>query len=146
MYYLLSSSDKWLGAAFPSSAQMCFKGTTKYSVMGRICRSALKEDLNCTTAELVYGTPFRLPGEFFSSSLLPVSPDENYIARLKLYMNSFKATSPRSSHFGTSFIKKPLMQTSHVFVRRDSVRKPLEQPSDGLLKSFLAQISTLYSI
>ena len=85
---------------------------------------------NCTTAELVYGTSLRLPGEFFSS-LLPVSPDENYIARLKQYMNSLKATSPRSSCFGTSFVEKSLMQTSHVFVRRDSVRKLLEQPYDG---------------
>ena len=67
---------------------------------------------NFTTAELVYGTPLHLPGEFFSS-LLPVSPDENYIARLKQYMNSLKATSPCSLHFSTSFIEKSLMQTSH---------------------------------
>ena len=64
---------------------------------------------------MVYGTTLRLLGEFFSS-LLPVSPDENYIAKLKLYMNSLKATSPRSSRFGTSFVEKLLMQTSHVFV------------------------------
>ena len=63
-----------------------------------------------------------------------MSPDENYIARLKQHMNSLKATSPCSSRFGTSFVKKSLMQTSHVFVRRDSVRKLLEQPYDGPFK------------
>ena len=31
-------------------------------------RSALKVDLKCSTAELVYGTTLRLPGDFFLSS------------------------------------------------------------------------------
>lgn len=34
-------------------------------------RSALKEDLGCSVAELVYSVPLRLPGEIFS----PPSPD-----------------------------------------------------------------------
>ena len=28
-------------------------------------RTAVKEDIGCSTAELVYGTTLRLPGEFF---------------------------------------------------------------------------------
>lgn len=31
-------------------------------------RTALKEDLNASSAEIVYGTNLRLPGEFFSFS------------------------------------------------------------------------------
>ena len=31
-------------------------------------RTAPKEDLHCSIAELVYGTTLRIPGEFFSSS------------------------------------------------------------------------------
>ena len=46
--------------------------------------TALKEDLKCTTAELVYGTILRLPAEFFDSSS---SSDEldpgNYVTQLK---------------------------------------------------------------
>ena len=30
-------------------------------------RATLKEDLSCTSAELVYGTTFRLPGDFFTA-------------------------------------------------------------------------------
>ena len=30
-------------------------------------RTALKDDLQCTAAELVYGTTLRLPGEFFEA-------------------------------------------------------------------------------
>lgn len=31
-------------------------------------RTALKEDLKCTTAKMVYGTTLRLPGEFFTAA------------------------------------------------------------------------------
>ena len=31
-------------------------------------RTALKEDLACTVAEMVYGVTLRLPGEFFAAS------------------------------------------------------------------------------
>ena len=37
-----------------------------------IC-TALKDDLHCTAAELVYGVSLRLPGEFFSPSSLSLS-------------------------------------------------------------------------
>ena len=33
-------------------------------------RSAVKEDLKCSPAELIYGQPLRLPGEFFVKKLL----------------------------------------------------------------------------
>ena len=47
-------------------------------------RTALKGDLQCTAAELVYGMSLHLPGEFFSPSSSPATPDATYISRLKL--------------------------------------------------------------
>jgi hypothetical protein len=94
-------------------------------------RTALKEDLQCTAAELVYGVPLRLPGDFFSPSPLPVSPDENYITRLKQYMGTLRAIPPRLTTNHNSFIDSSLNSATHVFVRRDSVRKPLQKPYDG---------------
>ena len=38
-------------------------------------RTALKNDLQCSTAELVYGTTLRLPGEFFQQSASDTPPD-----------------------------------------------------------------------
>ena len=38
-------------------------------------RTALKEDLNSTAAEMVYGTTLRLPGEFFTPSPTTSLPD-----------------------------------------------------------------------
>jgi hypothetical protein len=57
-------------------------------------RTALKEDLQCMAAELVYGVLLRLPADFFSHSSLAVSPDESYIVRLKQYMSTLQATPP----------------------------------------------------
>ena len=56
-------------------------------------RTAVKEDLQCSVAELVYGTTLRLPGEFFSpASCLQV--DSDYVGKLKYYMSKLRATPP----------------------------------------------------
>ena len=94
-------------------------------------RTALKEDLHCTAAELVYGMSLRLPGEFFSSSSLPSIPDSDYVTRLKQYMGTLRATPARNPLSRNSFIDDSLSSTSHVFIRRDAVKKPLQQPYDG---------------
>ncbi|XP_071043117.1 uncharacterized protein [Parasteatoda tepidariorum] len=39
-----------------------------------ILRSCLKSDIGCSVAELVYGSPLRLPGEFFISSNQNLDP------------------------------------------------------------------------
>ena len=50
--------------------------------------TALKEDLNATTAEMGYGTTLRLPGEFFSTSSADRLPDPSkFINRLKTHFN-----------------------------------------------------------
>ena len=94
-------------------------------------RTALKENLHCTTAELVYGMSLRLPGQFFSPSLPSSTPDSNYIIRLKQYMNTLHAIPTRTQNARGSFIDTSLSTTQYVFVRRDSVRRPLQQPYDG---------------
>ena len=47
-------------------------------------RTALKEDIGCSVAELVYGTTLRIPGEFYSSTTAddPIS----YVTQLKSVM------------------------------------------------------------
>uniref|UniRef100_A0A1X7VKM7 Reverse transcriptase n=1 Tax=Amphimedon queenslandica TaxID=400682 RepID=A0A1X7VKM7_AMPQE len=97
-------------------------------------RTALKGDLHCTAAELIYGMSLRLPGEFFSPSAAPVAPDETYITRLKQYVRTLHAVPTRTHSSHTSFIDNSLFSTSHVFIRRDSAKRPLEQPYDGPFK------------
>ena len=57
---------------------------------------ALKEDLHCTTAELVYGTTLRLPGEFFSNSPNVTSEPASYVAQLKGSMQQLHASPVRA--------------------------------------------------
>ena len=87
--------------------------------------TAIKEDLHCTAAELVYGVTLRLPGEFFSHSSLHSSPDLSYIIRLKHCMSHLRATVPQPSSACPSFIDNSLNHAFHVFICRDSFKKPL---------------------
>nr|VZI26838.1 unnamed protein product [Spirometra erinaceieuropaei] len=62
-------------------------------------RSALKPDVDCSAAELVFDSNVRLPGEMSSAS--------------------------------PSYLEKDLATCSHVYLRCDQVRRPLEPPYDG---------------
>ncbi|KAL7636460.1 UNVERIFIED_CONTAM: hypothetical protein RMT77_013235 [Armadillidium vulgare] len=90
-------------------------------------RSAMKEDLQCTSAELVYGSPLRLPGEFFDPSVSPASSDPyTYLSRLRQCSTSWKPSAPRTHARTHSFIPKDLSTCTHVFVRLNAHRAPLQ--------------------
>ena len=97
-------------------------------------RTAIKEDLKATTAEMVYGTTLRLPGEFFTPCPMESLPKPaNYVSQLKRHMKGLRPTPPRTSHGAIQNTggTKGLATTTHVFIRQDSVRKPLQCPYDG---------------
>ncbi|KAL7640093.1 UNVERIFIED_CONTAM: hypothetical protein RMT77_009507 [Armadillidium vulgare] len=90
-------------------------------------RSAMKEDLQCTPCELVYGSPLRLPGEFFEPSVSPSSSDPyTNLSRLRQFSTSWKPSEPRTHTRTHSFIPKDLATCTHVFVRLDSHQSPLQ--------------------
>ena len=96
-------------------------------------RTAYKADIGYTAAELVYGTTLRLPGEFFDprvSDQLPV-PDASYVERLKHTMQRISAAPTRHPLQRRTYVNKTLSSCSHVFVRCDAVRKPLQPPYTG---------------
>uniref|UniRef100_A0A1X7TF04 Integrase catalytic domain-containing protein n=1 Tax=Amphimedon queenslandica TaxID=400682 RepID=A0A1X7TF04_AMPQE len=82
-------------------------------------RTAVKEDLEFSSAELVYGSPLRLPCQFFLPSLDTV-PDTTYLSKLKSIMSqiSFVPTRAQSSH--TLFIHPDLQSAKFVFIRHDA--------------------------
>uniref|UniRef100_A0A1X7SK33 Uncharacterized protein n=1 Tax=Amphimedon queenslandica TaxID=400682 RepID=A0A1X7SK33_AMPQE len=62
-------------------------------------RTAVKEDLHDSTAELLYGTTICLPGEFFSlNHSHSLSESSDYVARLKYYIHSLSLTPRPLQH------------------------------------------------
>ena len=94
-------------------------------------RTALKEDTRATAAEMVYGTTIRLPGEFFttSSTPSPVNPSV-YVSQLKTHMQRIRPPQSRPTR-RNSHVSQSLLTCTHVFIRHNAVRKPLQPPYDG---------------
>ena len=95
-------------------------------------RSSLKPDLGASAAELVYGAPLRLPGEFFSSADSTVPDPSSFLSRLRQFSQSLRPIEPRpppSSH--VFYVPAALDDCTHVYVRVGSVRQPLATPYDG---------------
>ena len=94
-------------------------------------RSAVKEDIGCTAAEYVYGTTLRLPGGYFSTTDSTTPSHAEYIQHLKTVMTNLRAVPPHPQHNRTFYVNPNLFSESHVFVRHDATRKPLQSPYDG---------------
>ena len=95
-------------------------------------RTQLKDDLHCTAAELVYGSTLRLPGEFFDASKAEAIPDPAcYVTRLKTMMRTLQAAPVRKQTPTNTHASPILKSCTHVFVRHDAVRKPLQKPYNG---------------
>lgn len=93
-------------------------------------RNGWKEDLKATSAELVYGTQLRLPGQFFTATSAEYVDPASYAARLRDKLQHLRPTSPRTQ--GTPFyILSALLTATHVFVRVDAVRRSLVPPYEG---------------
>lgn len=90
--------------------------------------TALKEDLHCSTAELVYGTSLRLPGEFFDRSSSPEVDTAAYVSKLKQSMQNLQVPPTRFPKQRQTYVDKALSTCTHVFVRHDA---PLQAPYDG---------------
>lgn len=93
-------------------------------------RTSFKEDIKATSAELVYGTTLRLPGEFFVNEDMPPDP-QIFVEKFREDMKIVRATLTSHHNKKTSFAHKDLLSSSHVFVRVDSTKKPLQPPYEG---------------
>lgn len=94
-------------------------------------RTAWKEDIHCSAAEMVYGETLRIPGEFFhfNNSQLPQSAD--FVSQLKNYMSRLQPV-PVSRHSQKSvFIHEDLKTAKYIFLRKDALRGSLEAPYTG---------------
>lgn len=93
-------------------------------------RSSIKTPLNATVAEMVYGRTLTLPGEYIHPSHRPHPNRTDYVRRLRQRMAQLRPPPPRPQ---TARVNLPpaLSSCTHVFVRTDQVRQPLQPPYTG---------------
>ncbi|GFT81888.1 uncharacterized protein TNCV_1125881 [Trichonephila clavipes] len=64
-------------------------------------------------------------------------PDDdvvNFVSKLKSHMQSLHPKPPKHHGKRPVFIHPGLLEATHVFLRRDMLRRPLQQPYDGPFK------------
>ncbi|XP_018324542.1 uncharacterized protein LOC108736574 [Agrilus planipennis] len=93
-------------------------------------RSAWKDDLQSTAAEMVYGEPLRLSGEFLAKTTLETSTTSVFVQQLRQHVRQLQPVHGKR----TPFIFKDLATTSQVFVCHDGPKGSLQQPYDGPFK------------
>ncbi|PNF30270.1 hypothetical protein B7P43_G01236, partial [Cryptotermes secundus] len=93
-------------------------------------RTAFKEDLQASAAELVYGEPLRIPGELLTPTADPVDP-AHLTTQLRRYMARLRPI-PATRHASPStFVHSDLKKCTHVFLRQDTTRRALEPHYSG---------------
>ena len=101
-------------------------------------RSAVKELLGRSAAEMVYGTTLRLPGEFTENYTVDTHTDLNdYSDKLRIAMSRLRLCPPRDTSQKDTLQFKELETCSHVFLRRITIVPPLTAPNDRPYKVVL---------
>ncbi|GBN26682.1 hypothetical protein AVEN_188335-1 [Araneus ventricosus] len=110
-------------------------------------RTIFKEDLVTFAAELVYGSPLKLPGEFFSSMLV-TAPASSFSQTLRHHVSSFRHVPSSNRCSGQVFVIGDLLnllKASRVFLRIARIRKSLEPPYAGPYKA-LSRTSSVFTV
>ena len=92
-------------------------------------RATLKEDLSCTSAEMVHGITLRLPGDFFSAPT--IEDPTSFVSRLQSSMQHLQFVPTRWHRCHAVYLPPDLHTATHMYVRRDSHKPPLTRPHDG---------------
>lgn len=115
------------------AAIMCHETPDWVSILPTVLlglSTSYKDDIKASAAELVYGTTLRLPGEFFVEEE-PAEDPQLFKEQLREQMRKVRA-APTAHHYRRRpFAHATLYTCTHVFVRVDAVRRPLERPYEG---------------
>ena len=91
-------------------------------------RSAVKERLGSSAAEMIYRTTLRLQGEFRKQYMVDANTDlENYSDKLRVAMSRFRLCPPRDTQQNNMYahMHTCILVCTHVFLRRIAIAPPL---------------------
>ena len=94
-------------------------------------RTAVKEDIGVSAADIVYGQQLRLPSAFFPDE--PIQELGNYVSDLQNYMANMKYHVPKwhGREHDSPQILRNLDTCTHVFVLESGIKTPLQKPYKG---------------
>ena len=124
----VENMHRWLKAAIKSHESSDWVDALPVVLLG--IRSSFKPDIGATTAEMVYGTSLRLPGQFFTQITQDINASA-FVQRLKATMDSLIPVPASLHNSSATFIHPDLVTCSHVWERVDRVRHPLQSPYEG---------------
>ena len=94
-------------------------------------RATVKEDIQASPAELVFGQNITLPPDLRSEpSGIQVDPTD-YVSVLKDMMEKVRGQTSRPVRNAQHFVPKSLSSCEYVFLRTDASRSPLQRPYTG---------------
>lgn len=93
-------------------------------------RNHVRIDTGASPAEFLYGTTLTIPGEFVSNDNFSPDP-QAFIEDFRVFMRECKPVPVAHKFKKRIFYFKDLATCTHVFLRNDAVRQPLERPYTG---------------
>jgi len=112
---------------------MCNRGTPWPELLPTVLlglRTCFKEDIKSSVSEMVYGTPIRLLNEFFTDLDDTVDPT-SFLSIFREHTQKVRPTSTAHHIKQKMFVLKGIDKCTHVFLRTDAVKQPLEGPYTG---------------
>ncbi|XP_015118379.1 uncharacterized protein K02A2.6-like [Diachasma alloeum] len=98
-------------------------------------RAAWKEDLQASAAELAYGEPLRLPGDFLAPTGVSHQDDPaDYVKDLRQHFADLRPAKVKRHGEHKTFMFKDLATAEQVFVRHDAPKGPFQMPYQGPFK------------
>lgn len=94
-------------------------------------RAAWKEDLQATTAEMIYGEPIRLPGQFLTNNKTNDENSRSVVEQLRKNLQDLQPQEVKRHGQITPFIFQNMKTASHAFIRRELLGGALQPPYEG---------------
>ncbi|PIK40396.1 pol polyprotein [Apostichopus japonicus] len=94
-------------------------------------RTTLKPDIGCTAAEMVFGSTLRLPCDMITTTSDDALADPaKYVDRIRKHMSNLQPATSRPA-VRKAQMHPDLNTCTHVWVRDDRVKRPLQPPYRG---------------